>query len=67
MFLIADIEEHAQVGTHLLRVSAHDIDSDAKDAIVLYYMDDFSALFSIKPTTGNTCFNSMSLHLFNAI
>ena len=67
MFLIADIEEHAQVGTHLLRVSAHDIDSDAKDAIVLYYMDDFSALFSIKPTTGTTCFNNMSIHLFNPI
>lgn len=48
----ADVKEHLPVGSHLLRISADDVDSEAKDSVVLYYLDDYTPVFSIKPTTG---------------
>lgn len=59
---IVDIEEHSPVGKLVVRVSADDLDKDDHDAVVVYYMDDYSTIFTIKPTTGQqfifylTCF-----------
>lgn len=51
IFLV-DVQEHSLVGKHLLRISAYDPDRNAKDAKVLYYLDDLSSIFSIRPSTG---------------
>jgi hypothetical protein len=50
--IVADIEEHSAVGKLVVRVSADDLDRDEHDSVVVYYMDDYSSIFTIKPTTG---------------
>lgn len=49
-----DIEEHSPIGQHVVKVSADDIDTDAKDSVITYYIDNYSSLFTIKAMTGNT-------------
>ncbi|XP_053376912.1 protocadherin Fat 4-like [Mercenaria mercenaria] len=39
---VVDIEEHSSVGKLVVRVSADDLDSNDHDAVVVYYMDDYS-------------------------
>ncbi|XP_052284985.1 protocadherin Fat 4-like isoform X2 [Dreissena polymorpha] len=48
-----DLQEHAPVGHHVIKVSTSDLDTNVKDSVIMYYIDDYSRFFMIMSTTGD--------------